>query len=205
MNLANTLVLIAGPALMVAGWVLLISNIGRGANDSWAFGHLILFAANASWIPATLILRAAAGENAAPRMWIVAFGFVLIGSLAIAGQLAIDLAAWALSLDAASLTPFFEAMRSRGVLSLLVYVGGPPLLFAGLVVAWLELGRSRPDYRPWTFVGAGGLGLVLVGALTTFSYVILSGYVVALFGAIGIARHYYRSHAQRAFATARAV
>lgn len=188
---------------MVIGWVLLISNIGRGANDSWAFGHLILFAANACWIPATLILRGAAGENAARRTWIVAFGCVLIGSLAIAGQLAIDLAAWALSLDAAGLTPFFQAMRSRGVLSLLVYVGGPPLLFAGLVVSWLELGRSRPEYRPWTFVGAGGLGLVLVGALTTFSYVILAGYVTSLFGAIGIARRYYRSNAQHLFATAR--
>ena len=188
---------------MVIGWVLLISNIGRGANDSWAFGHLILFAANACWIPATLILRAAAGEHAARRTWIVAFGCVLIGSLAIAGQLAIDLAAWALSLDAAALTPFFQAMRSRGVLSLLVYVGGPPLLFAGLVVSWLELGRSQPEYRPWTFVGAGGLGLVLVGALTTFSYVILAGYVTSLFGAIGIARRYYGSNAQHPFATAR--
>src|SRR5688500_11237474 len=204
MNLANTLVLITGPALMVAGWVLLISNIGRGANDSWAVGHLILFAANATWIPATLILRAAAGGSAASRIWIGAFGSVLIGSLAIAGQLAIDLAAWALSLDAASLTPFFQAMRSRGVLSLLVYVGGPPLLFAGLVVSWLEVGRARPDYRPWTFVGAGGLALVLAGALSTFSYVILSGYVVALIGALGIARQYHRSHAQQ-LSTARSV
>jgi len=201
-NVANAVVLVAGPGLMVVGWVLLISNIGRGANDSWAVGHLVLFAANASWIPATLILRAAAGENAARQTWMVAFGGVLIGSLAIAGQLAIDFAAWALSLDAAALTPFFQAMRSRGVLSLLVYVGGPPLLFAGLVVSWIELGRSRHDYRPWTFVGAGGLGLVLVGALTTFSYVILAGYVTSLVGAIGIARHYHRAHAAQRFATA---
>lgn len=186
---------------MVAGWVLLITNIGRGANDSWALGHLVLFAANASWIPATLILYAAAGERAARRTWTAAFAGVLIGSLAIAGQLAIDLAAWALALDAAALTPFFQAMRSRGVLSLLVYVGGPPLLFAGLVVSWLELGRSRPDYRPWTYVGAGGLVLVLAGALTTFSYLILAGYVVSLCGAIGIARAYYRAHATRGFAT----
>lgn len=187
---------------MVVGWLLLISNIGRGANDSWAFGHLILFAANACWIPATLILHASAGVHAARRTWTVAFGCVLIGSLAIAGQLAIDLAAWALSLDAAALTPFFQAMRSRGVLSLLVYVGGPPLLFGGLVVSWLELGRSQPDYRPWTFVGAGGLGLVLVGALTTFSYVILAGYVVTLVGALGITRAYYRAHTSPRFATA---
>ena len=190
---------------MVVGWLLLISNIGRGANDSWALGHLILFVANACWIPSTLILRAAAGEDAARGTWLVALGSVLIGSLAIAGQLAIDLAAWALSLDAAGLTPFFQSMRSRAVLSWLVYVGGPPLLFAGLVVAWLQLGRSRPTYRPWTFVGAGGLGVVLVGALTTFSYVILSGYVVALLGAIGIALRYYRSHTQRFFATVRPV
>lgn len=182
--------------------MLLISNIGRGANDSWAFGHLMLFAANASWIPATLILYTSAGEHPARRTWAVAFGCVLIGSLAIAGQLAIDLAAWALSLDAAALTPFFQVMRSRGVLSLLVYVGGPPLLFAGLVVSWLELGRSRPDYRPWTYVGAGGLGLVFVGALTTFSYVILAGYVISLFGAIGIARAYYRAHSSQRSATA---
>jgi hypothetical protein len=200
-SVAKIVVLLAGPALMVAGWVLLISNIGRGANDSWASGHLVLFAANASWIPATLILYGAAGAGAPRRTWTAAFVGVLIGSLAIAGQLAIDLAAWALALDASALTPFFQAMRSRGVLSVLVYVGGPPLLFAGLVVSWLELGRSRPDYRPWTYVGAGGLGLVLVGALATFSYVILAGYVVSLCGAIGIAREYYQAHATRRSAT----
>lgn len=94
-------------------------------------------------------------------------------------------------------------MRSRGVLSLLVYVGGPPLLFAGLVVSWLELGRARPEFRPWTFVGAGGLAVVLMGALTTFSYVILAGYVTSLLGAIGIARCYYGSQVQHPFATAR--
>jgi hypothetical protein len=180
---------------MVGGWILLISNIGRGANDSWALGHVVLFVANASWIPASLILYESAGERRARATWAAAFAAVLIGSLAIAGQLAIDLAAWALSLDGTALTPFFQAMRSRGVLSLLFYVGGPPLLFAGLVVSWLELGRSRPEYRPWTYVGAGGLAVVLVGAITTFSYVILAGYMVSFSGAIGIARAYYRAHA----------
>lgn len=185
--LSAAAVIVAGPALLVAGWLLLISNIGQGANDVWAAGHLILFVANAFWIPATLILREEAGASTPQVPWRVAIGLVVVGSLSIAGQLAIDLAAWVLTSDQGSLTAFFQSMRSKALLVTLFYVGGPPLLFLGLVVASIALGRARHAYSQWTRIITGGLVVVLVGALASFSYVILAGYLVALAGFVGLA------------------
>ena len=181
-------ILLAAPVLLVAGWALLIANIGRGANDTWAVGHLILFVANAFWIPTALIMLARAGRRAPDRWSVITLGLVIAGSLAIAGQLAVDLVAWVTTDDAAGLSSLFEAMRSRPVLLLLFYVGGPPLLFLGVVLASVGLSRARPEFRPWTEVVVAGLIIVLAGALATFSYMILAGYVTALVGFVGISR-----------------
>ena len=153
-------ILLAAPVLLVAGWALLIVNIGRGANDTWAAGHLILFVANAFWLPAILIVLAGTGRRAADRWSVITLGLVIAGSLAIAGQLAVDLVAWVTTNDAAGLSSLFEAMRSRPVLLLLFYVGGPPLLFLGVLLASLTLSRARPEYRPWTEVVIVGLIIV---------------------------------------------
>jgi len=186
-------ILLAAPLLLVAAWALLIANIGRGANDTWAAGHLILFIANAFWIPATLIMLAGAGRRAGDRWSVIALALVISGSLAIAGQLAIDLVAWVTTDDAAGLSALFQAMRSRVILLLLFYVGGPPLLFLGVLLASVALSRARPEYRPWTEVVVAGLIIVLVGALATFSYVILAGYVTTLAGFAGASRILGRS------------
>lgn len=174
--------------MLVAGWLLLIANVGQGANDVWAVGHLVLFVANALWVPAILLLRDEAGLLAPRLPWRVAIALVVAGSVAIAGQLAIDLAAWALTTDQSSLTTFFQTMRSRALLVALFYVGGPPLLFLGLAIGSIALGRSREPYRAGTRIVAAGLIVVLLGAVATFSYVILAGYVVALIGFLEIAR-----------------
>jgi hypothetical protein len=187
-RIGTVAILLAAPVLLVAGWALLIVNIGRGANDTWAAGHLILFVANAFWLPAVLIVLAGTGRRAADRWSVITLGLVIAGSLAIAGQLAVDLVAWVTTNDAASLSSLFEAMRSRPVLLLLFYVGGPPLLFLGVLLASVTLSRARPEYRPWTEVVIMGLIIVLAGSLTTFSYVILAGYVIALLGFMGISR-----------------
>jgi hypothetical protein len=187
-RIGTVAILLAAPVLLVAGWALLIVNIGRGANDTWAVGHLILFVANAFWLPAVLIVLAGTGRRAADRWSVITLGLVIAGSLTIAGQLAVDLVAWVTTNDAASLSSLFEAMRSRPVLLLLFYVGGPPLLFLGVLLASVTLSRARPEYRPWTEVVIMGLIIVLAGWLTTFSYVILAGYVIALLGFMGISR-----------------
>jgi hypothetical protein len=115
---------------------------------------------------------------------------VIVGSLSIAGQLAVDMAAWVLTDDAASLSSLFEAMRSRTVLLLVFYIGGPPLLFLGVLLAALGLSRARPATRPWPEVVAVGLAIVLIGALTTFSYLTFAGYVKVLVGFAGMSRRF---------------
>lgn len=174
-------ILVAGPVLLVAGWICLILNAGRGANDLWAVGHAVLLVAVALWVPNVLVMR-----DLSPRVGHVltdpAFWLVLLGSLAIAGQLAIDLVAWALDLDGPDLTRFFATLRERPLLTLTVHTVGPSLLFLGVFIAAVRLAtRSRPA-RGAGIVVAAGIFMVLLGALSTFSYVTLSGYSLVLLG-----------------------
>ena len=180
-------ILLAAPVLVVAGWTWLIANAGRGADDSWAIGHLVLFVANAFWVPALLVLRACV-----PVAWRrsddVALGLVIFGSLCVAGQLAVDLVAWALALDASSLRPLFTAVRAQPALLLLFYLVGPLLLFMGVFIGSLRLIRAGGRYRTGGALVAAGLVVVAVGALTTFSVVTAAGYVLVLVGFVLVAR-----------------
>jgi len=183
----DAVVMVLGPALLVVGWVMLITNAGRGANDIWALGHGILFVANAAWVPITLILIRASGWPVGVGRDLT-FALALLGSLTIAGQLAIDLVAWALGLDGASLSEFFTAIRARPILSLTVHSVGPSLLFLGLFLASVRLRRGHPDLGLGAALVAGGVVVVAVGAVLTFSLVILGGYVAVLAGFVLIAR-----------------
>ena len=172
--------MVAGPAILVSGWVVLIASAGQGANDGWLIGHYLLFVANAAWLPIFIVLTPLAGREvsvADPVLWLV-----LVGSLAVAGQLAIDMAAWALGLDGAELTSFFGALRDRPILSLTVHSVGPSLLFLGVLLAAVRVLRAKPQLARGAALVAGGIVVVLVGALLTFSVVILAGYVAVLAG-----------------------
>ena len=173
--------LVAPPLLLVAGWSLLISNAGRGADDAWAVGHLVLFAGNALWVPATLTILRMTGRWSHGRARI-ALGLVIFGSVCVAGQLAVDLVAWAVGLDLAQLRELFAAVRSRPVLLALFYLVGPPLLFAGLFIGAMELQGLGDRARAGGRLVAAGLVVVLVGALSTFSLVTLAGYMAVLVG-----------------------
>jgi hypothetical protein len=179
---------LAAPVLLVIGWATLIADAGHGANDIWAVGHLVLFVANGFWIPATMLILRRAYDGAWNAPAAATFALVIVGALSIAGQLAVDMAAWVLTDDAAGLSSLFEAMRSKTILLLVFYVGGPPLLFLGVLLAVLGLSRARPATRPWPEIVAVGLAIVLIGALTTFSYLTFVGYVTVLIGFAGMSR-----------------
>ena len=176
----EAVLLVGGPALFVAGWVALIANAGQGPNGGWFAGHYALLLANAAWIPIVLVLTRVAGRPISVEDWVL--WLTVLGALAVAGQLAIDLAAWALSLDADGLRDFFAALRARPLLSLTVHTVGPSLLFLGLFVASVRVASARHSARLGAVSVAVGILIVLVGALTTFSYVVLGGYVVVLAG-----------------------
>ena len=175
-------VLLAAPVLLVLGWVSLIANAGRGANDAWAVGHLILFIANAFWIPAVLVLQRLDTQRS--RKWLrpIALGLVVFGSLCVAAQLAVDLVAWALALEGATLSNLFAAIRARPPLALLFYLVGPPLLFLGVALAVVPLVGSGGRQRTAASLVVGGLVAVLVGALSSFSLVTLAGWITVLVG-----------------------
>ena len=179
-------ILAAGPVLLVTGWICLILNAGRGANDAWAVGHAVLLVGVALWVPNVLVVR-----DLTPRVGHVladpAFWLVLLGSLAIAGQLAIDLVAWALELDGPDLTGFFATIRERPLLTLTVHTVGPSLLFLGVFIAAVRLASQKRAARGPCGVVAVGILLVLAGALSTFSYVTLGGYLLVLFGFVALA------------------
>jgi hypothetical protein len=191
--MGTSLLLIGGPAVLVVGWIVLIASAGQGAGDGWFVGHYLLFLANATWLPITIVLTHLAGRGvsvADPVLWLV-----LVGSLAVAGQLAIDLAAWALSLDAAALTTFFAELRQRPLLSLTMHTVGPSLLFLGLFLAALRLGRARREATTGAALIGVGILVVLGGALLTYSLVILAGYVAVLAGFAVLAwRHRMMEH-----------
>ena len=179
------MVLVAGPVLLVAGWISLILNAGRGANDAWAVGHAVLLVGVALWIPNLLVLR-----DLTPRVGHVladpAFWLVLVGSLAVAGQLAIDLVAWALDLDGANLSAFFATLRERPLLTLTVHTVGPSLLFLGTFIAAVRVSMRAHAARVGGVVAAVGILVVLAGALSTFSYVTLAGYILVLAGFVAL-------------------
>ena len=178
--------LVAPPLLLVVGWTFLIANAGQGADDAWAAGHLILFAGNALWIPAVLTLTHVTGPMSR-RPAAIALGLAIVGSVCVAGQLAVDLVAWSLSLDAMGLRELFTAVRARPVLVLLFYLVGPSLLVAGIFTAALALNSSPRGARTGGRLVAAGLVIALVGALSTFSLLTLAGYVAVLVGFAQIA------------------
>ena len=177
---AQAAMLLLGPLVLVVGWVILIANAGNGANDTWFVGHLILFAGNAAWVPiATCLGRMSRSPRSAAA---VAVGLVLVGSLAVAGQLAIDMTAWALSLNTQELGDFFADIRARPILTLLVHTVGPSLLYLGVLVLAVKVAAARPQVRSGAvFVGAGVI-VVAVGVLLTFSVVVLGGYSSVVVG-----------------------
>lgn len=180
-RVAAAAILVAGPVLLVAGWICLILNAGQGANDAWAIGHIVLLVGVAMWVPNVLVVRELT-QRVGHVLADPAFWLTLVGSLAIAGQLAIDLVAWALDLDGADLRAFFATLRERPLLTLTVHTVGPSLLFLGAFVAAVRLSIRTRAARGGGALAAAGLLVVLTGALSTFSYVTLGGYIVVLAG-----------------------
>ena len=164
------------------GWAFLILNAGRGADDAWAAGHLVLFVANAFWVPVVLVLPRDYAPDSVRRRDDVALGLVIFGSLCVAAQLTVDLVAWALGMDLAELRQLFGAVRGQLILTLLFYLVGPPLLFLGVLLSALRLRPLGGRPRTGATLVALGLLVVLAGALTTFSVVTLAGYIVVLAG-----------------------
>lgn len=177
-----------GPGLLIIGWIVLVANVGSGANDVWMIGHSILFVANVAWVPLVWGMSARFTADVAQMVRRTPVTLALIGSLAIAGQLTIDMVAWALALDGAALSSFFAALRSEPIISLTVHTIGPATLFLGLLVMATQLHRTDPAYRAGGRITALGTILVLVGALSTFSYVTLTGYIVLFAGLVMLAR-----------------
>ena len=158
-----------GPASLVIGWIILVANAGNGANDLWMIGHYILFIGNAAWVPLawSMTQRSSAHEGEGRDSLPVIL--VLVGSLAVAGQLAIDMVAWALALDGRALSDFFAAIRSKPLVSLTVHTIGPAVLFLGIFLTALRLHGADPVHRIGSRFVAVGTVLVLIGALSTFS------------------------------------
>ena len=173
------------PLLLVAGWISLILNAGRGANDIWAVGHAVLLVGVALWIPNLLVVRDLT-HRVGHVLTDPAFWLVLVGSLAVAGQLAIDLVAWALDLDGANLSAFFARLRERPLLTLTVHTVGPSLLFLGTFIAAVRVSIRTRAARGGGAVAAVGILIVLAGALSTFSYITLGGYILVLAGFVAL-------------------
>lgn len=90
--------------------------------------------------------------------------------------------AWALELDGPDLTRFFATLRERPLLTLTVHTVGPSLLFLGVFIAVVRLASQNRAARGASVVTAAGILVVPWGALSTFSCVTLSGYLLVLLG-----------------------
>ncbi len=177
-----------GPGSLVIGWVLLVANAGNGANDIWMLGHYILFIGNAAWVPLVWSMTGQPSTDANKVRDLLPVALALVGSLTVAGQVAIDMVAWALALDGPALSTFFAAIRSKPIVSLTVHTIGPVMLFLGVFLMAARSFRTDHSYRSGSRLIGVGTVLVLIGALSTFSYVTVAGYVVLLVGFIVLTR-----------------
>jgi hypothetical protein len=149
--------LLAGPALLLAGEVLLT------VPDAWTAGHAVFLGGALAMLPAAVVLHGRLA-GVGPR-WLRGAGLLLtvLGALALAGQFLIDFLVAQLAADQDSIrSALFDRLQDAPLLSLAFYTVGPALLFTGLALSGVAmLTRAATLGRAgWTLV-AGTLVMAL--------------------------------------------
>lgn len=128
--------LLAGPALLLAGLLLMLSP------SAWTVAHMIFLAGTLVMLPAALVLH---DLLAGAPPWLRGTGLLLTatGALALAGQFVLDFAVAQLAGDG-DRGPLFTRLQASPTLETIFYTAGPALMFIGLAVSGAGLvGQGR--------------------------------------------------------------
>ncbi|MEV0385893.1 hypothetical protein [Nonomuraea sp. NPDC050643] len=170
MNPANRLAQIsftAGPAALLAGWVLMRPIEGSLVPGPWwTAAHLVWLAGFLMFAVMTLALRGLAGPVTGGRRVAVEVLTVvaLSGVAANAAQLVIDLYAGFAALDGEAMRALFEQVKSYPGVEPVVYGAGAQIFYAALVALAVLLAALRRATPVSAAVTASGV--VLLGVAT---------------------------------------
>jgi hypothetical protein len=159
-RLAIATPLVAGPALMAVGVVLMMMP------SAWTVSHLIFLAGTLTMIPAAMVIHELVRGISPSWLPRVGLWLAVTGALALSSQFVIDLAVMELAngnRDVAG--EMFDQIQQSSAFSLTLYIVGPALLFVGLAVFGAAMIiRSRRWIQPgWILVtGALLMGLARV-------------------------------------------
>lgn len=153
---AAAAVLVAGPALLLAGVILMMT-------PAWTVSHLVFLAGTLVMLP-TGVALADLLRGTTPA-WVRRAGLALTvaGALTLAGQFLIDLVVMHLAAGDQELAgELFDQIQESLAFALTFYTVGPALLFTGLVVSGTALVIRSDGWRwpGWMLV----VGPLLVGA-----------------------------------------
>jgi hypothetical protein len=129
-------VLVAGPALLLAGVILMMTS-------AWTLSHLVFLAGTLVMLPTGAALHDLLRDTT--PAWVRRLGLALTvaGALTLAGQFLIDLVVMHLAAGERELAgELFDQIQASTAFALTLYIVGPALLFAGLVVSGAALVRS---------------------------------------------------------------
>jgi hypothetical protein len=172
---ARRAALLAGPALLLAGEVLL------SLPDAWTVGHAVFLAGALAMLPTALALHDLL-DGVGPR-WLRAAGLALtaLGALALAGQFLIDFLVARLAADQDAVrSALFDQLEGAPLVSLTFYTVGPALLFTGLAASGAAM-LTRPVLaRPGAILIAGTLLAALSRIVDQRLLEIAAGAVIVL-------------------------
>ncbi|GAB2837062.1 hypothetical protein GCM10022221_40390 [Actinocorallia aurea] len=158
----KNLVFVAAPLLTTAyGLIRVLDGRDgeRGPGLAWTSGHLAFLAALALFAVALWEMRRRAGRGPFATGTVVV---ALAGAVCAAVQFGIDLVAGALASDHAEMGELTDKVTSAPGVELIVYVVGPILFYAGLMVAACHL-TAVGELPAWA------AGLVVLSVLAAFA------------------------------------
>ncbi len=134
--------LIAAPALVASGWIMLLPTLGKGPTRAWTRAHYLLLSGYVTFVPATVGLHHRV-HHQAPALARVGTGCVFLSIPTLIGQLLLDVVAARQATTQQDMDAFFGRIQANPVLAVLFYRGGPPFFFIGLMCLVGALVRAR--------------------------------------------------------------
>lgn len=153
---AAAAVLIAGPALLLAGVILMMT-------PAWTVSHLVFLAGTLVMLPTGVALADLLRDTTPAWVRRAGLALTVAGALALAGQFLIDLVVMHLAAgDREIAGDLFDQIQESPAFALTFYTVGPALLFTGLAVSGtaLIIRSGRQSWPGWMLVA----GPLLVGA-----------------------------------------
>jgi hypothetical protein len=177
------------PLCLLTGWIILMLRADNGENVGWFVSHGLLMMGAVLFIPAILGARSLLTDTG----WAdLATGAVILGSTALVGQFAIDIAVGHLSSDQATLSALLKQISAAPGIMIPFHLAGPITFYGGILMLNALFARHLCSPR-WNSV-LNMVGTIAVGAqaATGYSVLALLGFAGLWIGHLPIAWRLFR-------------